>query len=258
MKKNFGQLSFVLFTIFLLTTPIFSQRVINERFVYHALRQIHSAQITFQSTIGSGNYAGSLQLLADSIFIDQVLADGIKYGYRFEMTVNQSSSTQPAFFKVTAVPRQYPRTGRRSFYIDLQGIIHGADRNGAAATKTDPIVLICGGNERETIQSLHVVLNAQATYQSTTGNGAFGSLSELHKYGLIDYLTSRGESCGYNLTLFTANRTSNLPASFYVTAVPKQYPITGRRSFYIDQSGIIRGADRNGQSATADDPPIEF
>lgn len=274
IKPMFQQLTTIFLVIGIFATTTFTQTKaenglqtqgitsyplrINEALIYTALRQIHGAQITYQSTSGNGNYALTLEKLVDLDFIDEVLGSGEKYGYIFSMSATNRSMDNPAFFKITATPGRYPKRGRRSFYLDSSGAVRGADKNGADATIDDPFIVICGGNEGETIQSLHVVLNAQTTYQSITGNVAFGSLSELHKYGLIDYFTSRGESCGYNLTLFTANRTSNLPASFYVTAVPKQYPITGRRSFYIDQSGIIRGADRNGQPATAADPPIEF
>ncbi len=44
---------------------------------------------------------------------------------------------------------------------------------------------------------------------------------------------------------------------FTATATPKTYGKTGRRSFFIDETGEVRGADHKGQPATADDPPID-
>ena len=44
---------------------------------------------------------------------------------------------------------------------------------------------------------------------------------------------------------------------FEATATPKTYGKTGRRSFFINESGTIRAADRKGQPATAEDPPID-
>ena len=39
-------------------------------------------------------------------------------------------------------------------------------------------------------------------------------------------------------------------------ATPQSYRKTGRKSFYIDETGVMRGADKNGVTATNDDPPI--
>ncbi|HEX8686771.1 MAG TPA: hypothetical protein VF654_09720, partial [Pyrinomonadaceae bacterium] len=44
---------------------------------------------------------------------------------------------------------------------------------------------------------------------------------------------------------------------FEATATPKTYGKTGRRSFYIDEAGKVRAADRKGQPATSDDPAVE-
>ena len=230
----------------------------NETLVYNALRQILGAQATYNATIGGGNFTASLRELADLEYIDQILGNGEKYGYYFSVTAINGSPNNPAFFTVTATPRRYPRTGRRSFYIDNFGTIRGADKNGAVATVNDPVIIICGNNETEAIQSLRNLLGAEFTYQSILGTGNFGTLQELHSSGLIDSSTARGDRCGYHFVVVTTNGSPNNQARFFITAVPNQYGITGRRSFYIDEIGVIRGADRNGQPADADDPPIEF
>ena len=38
---------------------------------------------------------------------------------------------------------------------------------------------------------------------------------------------------------------------FEATATPKEYGVTGRLSFFVDESGIVRGADHNGAPANA-------
>ena len=43
---------------------------------------------------------------------------------------------------------------------------------------------------------------------------------------------------------------------FEATATPKNYGKTGRRSFFVGEDGVLRGADHGGRPATADDPPI--
>ena len=44
---------------------------------------------------------------------------------------------------------------------------------------------------------------------------------------------------------------------YAVTATPKDYGKPARRSFFMDETGIIRAADRGGQPATSSDPPID-
>jgi len=230
----------------------------NETLIYNALRQIHAAQATYNATTGNGSYALTLQELADLEFIDQILGRGEKYGYYFWVAATPTKNNKPSFFTATATPSQYPKTGRRSFYIDSNGVVRGADKNGAIATVNDPFFIICGDNESEIIQSLRTLHSAEITYQATAGAGNFGTFQNLQSHGLIDSLTAQGNRCGYRFTVIKKNGFSNNSASFYIAAVPQKYPVTGRRSFRIDHDGVIRGADRKGQPANADDLPIEL
>jgi hypothetical protein len=43
---------------------------------------------------------------------------------------------------------------------------------------------------------------------------------------------------------------------FEVYAVPVEYGKTGTMSYFIDQTRVLRGADRAGASATSSDPQI--
>jgi hypothetical protein len=44
--------------------------------------------------------------------------------------------------------------------------------------------------------------------------------------------------------------------SFELAATPENYGKSGRRSFLLDGAGKLHGADKNGEMATANDPPI--
>ena len=44
---------------------------------------------------------------------------------------------------------------------------------------------------------------------------------------------------------------------YSVTATPKEVGKGGRRSFYMDETGVIRATDRAGAPATVNDPPID-
>lgn len=112
-------------------------------------------------------------------------------------------------------------------------------------------------NERFVLRALRTLHSAEATYQSTTGNGQFGSLVNLRQAELIDSALSAGDKYGYYFTLILVAQTATTPARFYLTATARRYRKTGRKSFYVDETGVIRGADKQGAAANDNDPPID-
>ncbi len=232
----------------------------NERFVVRALQTLHAAQMTYQATGGNGNY-GSLSDLHQAQLIDSVLASGFKYGYGFQIFTVARVGTTPAAFFVTATPIGYRKTGRRSFFINETGETRGADKNGAAATVGDPVLDVCQelgySNERCAIADLRILHNAQITYGATIGNGNYGSFQQLYAANLISSTLAIGSLHGYDFACLTIGATSVTPAFFAFRATPTFYGVTGRQSFYIDVSGVLRGADKNGAPADENDPPIQ-
>ena len=275
LKNTINHKRILTLTLFLLFIGISSQAtaqtrdlvsypaIRNERFVIQALRTIHGAEATYQGTTGSGDF-GSLLQLGQLNLIDQVLAGGEKYGYVFTLTTQNRTPTTPANFQVVAVPRQYRRTGIRSFYIDARGTIHGADKQGAPADQNDSIITeeyTCGSVEEceaRAISLLRTIQGAEATHQGTTGNGNFGSLCQLGQENLVDEILAGGERFGYYFVISHRERGVNIPATFEAIAIPRRYNQTGTRSFYIATKGVIHGADKMGAPATADDPPLPY
>lgn len=248
-------IAFSFFIIFIFIADIQANNspiLINERFTINALNTISGAQATFKA---SNPTFATFQQLRDAGLIDPVLATGEKYGYIFSITLVVYSPSQSTGFQVSAVPRRYGRTGRRSFYLDESGVIRGADRQGAPANADDlPIPVNCSG-ESGTINIMRNFNGAQATYYSSTNN--YGTLTQLVKFGLVGEYLADGENCGYLYSVSVMPRTGNVPARFQVRATPQPYGVSGIRSFYIDETGVLRGADKGGASADADDPPIE-
>lgn len=73
--------------------------------------------------------------------LDSDLATGMKNGYTFRyVIVGASTLGAPAKYQLAASPLQYGRTGRRSFFRDANGGLHGADRQGAIGNELDPKV----------------------------------------------------------------------------------------------------------------------
>lgn len=134
-----------------------------------------------------------------------------------------------------------------------------------------------GHNETSAVGSLRAINTASFEYQATYKNGYPPSLAALSlptdapatgmqptcvAADLIDTVIAGGQKAGYIFT-YTPGPPVKEPAagcppgaeSYTVTARPRVYSKTGRRSFFTDESGMIRmtSADR---TATASDPPI--
>jgi hypothetical protein len=60
----------------------------------------------------------------------------------------------------------------------------------------------------------------------------------------------------FKLEVFPASGAS--PAAFALIAVPTEYGSSGRRSFFIDEAGVIRGEDNHGLEANASTPPVNL
>jgi hypothetical protein len=73
--------------------------------------------------------------------LDADLAAGVRSGYNFRYVIAGASTLgAPAKFALAATPQIYGRTGRRSFFRDVNGGLHGADRQGSVGSEVDPKV----------------------------------------------------------------------------------------------------------------------
>jgi hypothetical protein len=73
--------------------------------------------------------------------LDADLASGAKSGYNFRYVIAGASTLgAPAKFALAATPQTYGRTGRRSLFRDVNGGLHGADRQGSVGSEFDPKV----------------------------------------------------------------------------------------------------------------------
>jgi prepilin-type N-terminal cleavage/methylation domain-containing protein len=104
-----------------------SKRAANEGSAQASLRTIHSAQITYQATTGSGSYAADVSTLLNQKLLDPVLGSGKKSGYDF-VIVDQGGSFATAVFGAYAYPSTTSgvgQTGTRTFGITEVGIMRG-------------------------------------------------------------------------------------------------------------------------------------
>ena len=110
-------------------------------------------------------------------------------------------------------------------------------------------------NEGSAMATLRTLASAETTYQATMGEGKYGTLRELAAGGLIDAKLATGTKNGYNFTIELTTTDLNYPG-FAVVGVPITYQSTGTRSFYVDETGVIRAGDNSGRPSSKDDPPV--
>ncbi len=109
-------------------------------------------------------------------------------------------------------------------------------------------------NEAAVIPLLEQLQQAQARYALGVGQNRFGTLAELRRAGEIPNLPD-GQYRGYQIEMVVNNQAT--PPTFQIHAVPERYRETGRRSFMMDDSGVLRGADRQGSRARPSDPILK-
>lgn len=72
--------------------------------------------------------------------VNEQLAAGSDGGYRFRYRLVLGTQEDETAFELAAMPDDYGKTGRRSFFLDASGKIHGADKHGDLASVDDPAV----------------------------------------------------------------------------------------------------------------------
>ena len=108
-------------------------------------------------------------------------------------------------------------------------------------------------NEGSAIYSLRQISAAESTYQANFGK--YATLKELAARNLIDSKLATGTKNGYNFAVELTTDEENL-GGFAVTGVPITYRSTGNRSFYVDETQVIRAADNSGGPPTKYDQPL--
>jgi len=103
----------------------------NEGMAMGALQMIFGAESTYKAGAGKGKY-GTLDQLVEQKLVNKPFFE--KYGYNIEVTLSGDQ------FEAVAMPREYGKTGKRSFFVDKSGVVRGDDHGGAPATAANKTV----------------------------------------------------------------------------------------------------------------------
>jgi len=106
-------------------------------------------------------------------------------------------------------------------------------------------------NEGSSIYSLRMISEAEARYYDEFQK--YASLDELASQGMLEPALVRGVKNGYKFTVDV----KILEPGFEAFSVPVTYESTGRRSFYMDETSVIRVADNRGGPSSKLDKPLD-
>ncbi len=107
-------------------------------------------------------------------------------------------------------------------------------------------------NEGSAVQSLRTISSAEAAYYSNFQK--YGTLEELAATNLVDPRLGSGAKNGYQFTVVLDEAN---PEGFEALGVPADYRNSGKRSFYVDETFVIRAADNNGGPSSKLDEPLQ-
>ena len=110
-------------------------------------------------------------------------------------------------------------------------------------------------NESDAIGALRTLSSAQTNFQASgsidadsDGVGEYGSFVDLSSAtpAFIDDTLGSGKKSGYFFTVTTPALVNTAEIMWEATAFPVVKGRTGNRTFYINESGILRGSDYGG------------
>jgi type II secretory pathway pseudopilin PulG len=116
-----------------------------------------------------------------------------------------------------------------------------------------------GASETAVMREMHTIHEAQLQYLSQFGEYATtlaqlgppsNGISGPHAAKIIPATLASGEKNGY---LFTLTKTAS---GFAANANPKQFGGSGRRTFYIDEDGVLH-QNWSAEPATANSPEVK-
>jgi len=106
-------------------------------------------------------------------------------------------------------------------------------------------------NEASAITTVRSVLNAETLYVTTAGSGKYGSMATLVSGMLVDTVVGSSTKDGYVFSISLGAAAT----SFSIDSRPTGFSNSGIRSFYADETAVIRYTTAN-TAATASDTPL--
>lgn len=206
--------------------------------------------------------------------LEDGLAGGRSSGYLYTYVADAiTADGRVVGFRLEAVPEVFGKTGRRRLSADQSGVVRYTD-DGREPKAVDPAItpssnepddvrepFFVRANEKHAFEILRVLWAACRAYRvryriyplslQHLGPPETGTPSEMGA-GLIDQALASGTLRDY-VYEYRVEATNQFATSFHVVARPQVFVRTGRISFLMDSSGVIRFTAEN-RSPSASDP----
>lgn len=237
----------------------FAYTIINSFLVAGELKAVRHCVDSFDArqTLASTNtYRDAVAWQAKQKLVHLYLSDSL-FKNVFEETKKRSGGSTDPVVRALLAQLERAETAPASYEATNEGdvVVHEARfpvslvrtyaLSSAVALKDAPVIV----NETLAVYALNRIAGAQSAYKDDRKKGRFGSLEELIAEELLEQKFLENMEYKFELDVSTDK--------FEVSATPKTYGKTGRRSFFIDNTGTVRGADHKGQPANTDDPAVE-
>ncbi|MCB1022947.1 MAG: prepilin-type N-terminal cleavage/methylation domain-containing protein [Acidobacteria bacterium] len=109
-------------------------------------------------------------------------------------------------------------------------------------------------NDASALTAMRVISSGEQTYQSTAGNGNYGTLPQLETASIVDEVVGAGAKSGYDFNVVVTAPSGINPAVFdaygVATVFGNSATSTGNRNFYVNETGIMYS-----NTAGQDNPP---
>jgi hypothetical protein len=195
--------------------------------------------------------------------VKQTVNDGMTAVVVLNITIERKNGTREAFMPRGA-PSAIVWTRMEEGNWRIAGIGGGAmfelDGDQVLAAIKNDLQPPPEASEASAVGSLRTLNTANVTYASTYDLGFAPSIQALGGEGkeptpehalLIDPVLASGDKNGY---VFRYERSGQ--DTYTITARPKPGSVSGKRSFFTDESGVIRFTEED-RSATAQDLPVQ-
>jgi hypothetical protein len=218
-----------------------------------AVRYCVDSFSTRQTLAASNAYRDSVAWQAKQKLFHVYISDAIARRVVSDTTRLSGGSTDPVVRALLAqlaaaeyAPASYEATNEGDLVMHEARLPLSLVRSYAlaatVAAKDAPVLM----NESLAANALRRIEGAEMMYKDEKKKGRYGTIEEL----VAEELLEKGfpEHVEYAIELKVTSE------KFEATATPKSYGKTGRRSFFLDETGQLRAADRKGQPATPEDP----
>ena len=119
-------------------------------------------------------------------------------------------------------------------------------------------------NEISAVGAMKAIAGAQIDYNNNSSPHTFigdlaclGSGQGAGNVSFVDTSVAKGLKHGYRITMVASDSIEGASWSWSATAWPVAYGSSGSRTFFIDETGVIRGSDLNGEEGNPFIPSIE-